>query len=693
MNNIDQFIDKLSETTYNIKRNNKKIAYYQIACSLDIETSSFIKNGEKTATMYIGAIDINHNICFFRTWDEFIEILDRLYEFFQLTVDKRLIIYVHNLSYEFQFMRKWISWDKVFALSEREVVYAISTGFEFRCSYKLSGYSLSNLAKIRKLPIKKLDENFNYKLIRTSDTVLEEDVYKYLTNDVEIIIYYIEQLMTEEIELSMIPLTKTQYVRRYTRKLCSGYKYRKMISKLEISKEEYQYLKKAFAGGFTHANILNSNKIFKDVSSYDFTSSYPAVMISEQFPMSSSEEFDNPNSYIIEESLKYFCCILEVEFSNLVSKMIADNPLSLSKCEVTGERSVDNGRIMSAELVKTVITEQDLITIKEFYDYDDIKITKLYRYHKNYLPTEFVKAILDLYKIKTELKGIDNRETEYLNSKEMLNSEYGMTVTDILRDTILYENNEWGVGDIDIESEIEKYNKKYDRFLFYPWGVWVTAYARRNLFTAIKELKEDYIYSDTDSVKFVNRDRHLSYFENYNYRLSKKLDRAMVYHKLDMESIKPKTIRGQEKMLGEWDYDGTYSYFKTLGAKRYMYIKNDSIVLTVSGLNKNEALPYILQQCNIEYTKEPGKCKMFGSPNIEKIFNFFSDGMYIPKGKTGKNTHTYIDDERRCCVIDYKGKISKVYEKSSIHLDESDYKLSLAEEYVNFLLKIRTVKL
>lgn len=691
-NTIEEFIDRLSESTYDVKKNNKKVAYYQIPCSLDIETSSFIKDGEKRATMYIGALDINHIIYFFRTWEEMGDLFDAIHEFFMLGENTRLLIYVHNLSYEFQFLRKWINWDKVFALSEREVVYAISGGIEFRCSYKLSGYSLENLAKIRKLPIKKLNENYDYKLLRTYQSELEEDVYKYLINDVEIIIYYIEQLLYEEKEISRIPLTKTQYVRRYTRNQCSSYKYRKMIRNLEIDIEEYDYLKKAFSGGFTHANILNSNKIFEKVSSYDFTSSYPAVMLSEKFPMSSSERLDNPSEKDVEDSIKYYCCIIELELYNVESKFIADNPLSASKCEITGKKEIDNGRIMSADKIKTVITEQDFMTIKEFYNIGDIKILTIYRYVKNYLPTEFIKAILDLYKIKTELKGVDNRETEYLNSKEMLNSEYGMTVTDILRDTIEYKNDEWGIGEMDIENEIDKYNNKFDRFMFYPWGVWVTAYARRNLFTAILELKGDYIYSDTDSVKFINRESHLDYFNRYNFMLEKKLQKAMKYHNLDMELVKPKTIEGKEKLIGEWDYDGDYSYFKTLGAKRYITVSKDVIVLTVSGLNKNYALPYILDKCEIKYEKQNGKCKMLGQPNIKKVFDFFSEGMYIPKGKTGKNTHTYIDDEFGCVVQDYKGKYCKVHEKSCIHLDEADYKLSLAEDYLNFILGIRTVK-
>lgn len=79
----------------------------------------------------------------------------------------------------------------------------------------------------------------------------------------------------------------------------------------------------------------------------------------------------------------------------------------------------------------------------------------MYCYKKDYLPTPFVKSILHLYESKTKLKGVEGKEVEYLNSKEMLNSCYGMSVTNPLRDEFTY-NGEW-----DINSMTAEQNKNF----------------------------------------------------------------------------------------------------------------------------------------------------------------------------------------------------------------------------------------
>ena len=199
----------------------------------------------------------------------------------------------------------------------------------------------------------------------------------------------------------------------------------------------------------------------------------------------------------------------------------------------------------------------------------------------------------------------------------------------------------------------------------------MTAYARKNLFTGIYEFGTDYIYSDTDSVKAVNVDRHRAYIEEYNRRIISKLERACKYHGIDPAVIRPKTIDGREKPLGVWDFEGTYTRFKTLGAKRYMTEQDGKISITVSGVNKRQAVPYLLDT--------------YGA----RVFEAFADGLYIPPQHTGKNTHTYIDEEQKGFLCDYMGVTAAYHELSSTHLEAADYSLSLSRAYVDYLMGIR----
>ena len=84
-----------------------------------------------------------------RTWEQLLEALRAVKDALGISLQKRLVIYVHNLSYEFQWMRKWLSWKQVFAIDSRKVAYAVTEdGFEFRCSYILTGKSLEMVGKV-----------------------------------------------------------------------------------------------------------------------------------------------------------------------------------------------------------------------------------------------------------------------------------------------------------------------------------------------------------------------------------------------------------------------------------------------------------------------------------------------------------------------------------------------------------------
>ena len=670
-----------------------KIMYFNVAAAFDIETSSFEIEGKKQACMYLWAFGLNGAAIYGRTWPEFINLLQQLQDILSLSDTKRLVVYVHNLAYEFQFIRCWLEWKYIFALKRYKPVKALCTyGIEFRCSYQLSGYSLAKLGdELQEYKVKKLTGDLDYKLKRHSYTPLTDKELSYQKNDVLVVMAYIQETIERDGNILKIPMTKTGYVRNYTRNAClyskahhskdkKYNKYRDMIKRLELDPETFQQLQRAFAGGFTHANAFCSGKVINNVGSFDFTSSYPAVMIAEKFPMSMPEIIEIHSQEELQHNLMCYCCLFDAEFTNIRPRLFWDHPLSRSKCHGLIEPQEDNGRIVKAARLFTTITEQDFFTLQDFYEWDSMRVANFRRYYRGYLPTDFIKAILKLYQDKTELKGIEGKEVEYLLAKGMINACYGMTVTNPVRPLITYGDG-WAEDPPDLETALLKYNKSKKRFLYYPWGVWVTAYARRNLFKGIKAFGTDYVYSDTDSIKATHPEDHAAFIESYNKQITDKLYKACAYHGIDPALTHPKTIKGIEKPLGVWDYEGMYDRFKTLGAKRYLVEQNGQLHLTVSGLNKKIAIPYLNGKYCRNYQDSPANPTNYYYP----VFKAFEEGLYIPPEYTGKNTHTYIDEEMEGVLTDYLGTPAYYYEKSAVHLSGADYTLSLSKLYIEYL--------
>lgn len=669
---------------------NKKITYYNIPCGFDIETTSSYVNSNKVAFMYVWQIGIgygdNNPVFYGRTWSEFVELVDELSSYFKTSESKRLVIYVHNLGYEFQFMRKYFEWSDVFSASERKPIRALTTnGIEFRDSYILSGHSLANVAKnLVNHNVKKLSGDLDYSLIRHHNTPLTPDEIAYCKNDIQIILAYITEEITLNGDISLIPMTNTGRVRKLVRDNCyyknidgtrankgKTARYRKIMADLTVDVKTYSLLKRAFMGGFTHANALYTNQVLTDVTSLDFTSSYPSVMISEKFPMSRFKPVEIKTIAELDDYCDNHAVLMECHFVGLDSIIEQENYISESKCYDLINPLTNNGRIVKADSLSVVLTDVDYKIMKACYSWDKIAVTNVRYAHKNYLPKSIIESILKLYQDKTELKGVSGYEVEYLLSKGMLNSIYGMSVTDIVKPKAVYQDNDTWLTEIpDLESEIERYNKSYNRYLYYAWGIYVTAYARRNLWTGILATGMDYVYSDTDSLKILNYDEHKEYIKAFDDRIIQKMLTVCEYYNLDKKLLNPKTNQGVHKMLGVWDYEGTYSHFKTLGAKRYILQDGEKIEITVAGLSKQNGVQYMLDQCN---------------GDSEKVFNMFNNQLYIPKDKTGKMTHSYLDDVQSFTITDYLGNVADVHSLSGVHLENCDFTLSMSEQYLSFI--------
>ena len=132
----------------------------------------------------------------------------------------------------------------------------------------------------------------------------------------------------------------------------------------------------------------------------------------------------------------------------------------------------------------------------------------------------------------------------------------------------------------------------------------------------------------------------------------------------------PETPGGEKAIIGQWSFEGIYDKFRTCGAKRYIYEINGRFGITVAGLQKKAGGDYIKS--------------VFDDP-----FEAFNETLYIPKGFTGKQTHTYCDYEISGRIKDYQGHIADYHEMSFIHLEDADYDFNITADYLRFIRGIK----
>lgn len=689
----------------------KKEVYYNIPCSFDIETTSFFEDEfgildpvewaekdikfrgqyQKKAIMYIWMFGICGLCIIGRTWDEWLELLDMLKEYLELSDEKHLICYIHNISYEFQFIKKLIKWKHIFATKPYEPLYAESEhGIIFKCSYRLTGKGLEKLGEsLLKYKIKKMAGDLDYNQLRNSATVLTDKEIGYCINDIKVVMCHIMEQIQAEKKITKLPFTKTGYVRRDLQEECfigkdkkeTGKKrsrYRDVQRNCVLTPQVYRLANDAFQGGFTHAGCLWCDEIVHNVESEDITSAYPAAIIAEYYPMSLFKKRKLLNTEQLQTFLKYYCCMFTITFENIKFTFEYDNYISFSRCLECDKHAVlNNGRVKEAAHLTISITEIDFDIIKKWYTWEKATIHEFYTAMRGYLPTPIIKATIKYYQGKTTLKGVEGKEFEYLLLKELLNSIYGCMVTSIYHPDIkLKDNGEWEIID-DPESlpkTIDEYNMKYNRCLYYPWGIYITAHVRRRIcLDIIDNIGESYVYSDTDSVKFKDPDTFRPLFDYANDIYYKKLCKAMKYHKLDPDLLSPATQDGKTKTLGLFECDGRYEVFKSQGAKRYMYKDNKGYHITIAGLPKEDGCKYLYET--------------YG----DNMMEVFKDGMKIPALKSGKLTHTYCESEIEGDLYDYQGNKAHYHELSYVNLAPCEFSMSITEDYIDFIQALKTV--
>ena len=569
-----------------IVKSGKHKMYQRHPMTFDIETSKIPTDddGHYEAFMYIWQICIEGNVVLGRRWEELQEFMKNVVNAYKLSEGERVVVYVHNLSFEFQFIQDYFKFVDVFAMASRSILTAKTAHLEFRCSYKLSNMSLAKFIENtpNTLHYKGVDD-LDYETVRTPDTELTEVEYGYCFNDVKGLYECVMELLKED-NIATIPLTSTGYVRRDCRNAMNKNKNnRKMFLRSRLTLLQYKLLRECFRGGNTASDRYLTNLILKIVGSYDLSSSYPFQMIAREYPLGKWNYGIIPDIKTLEEYNSRYCTIARYTFKNI--RLREDKPIPYipqSKCLALGDdREIYNGRILHADFMTISMTNIDFDIVKEQYEYDEISVEEFHYSRKGLLPKELRDTIMYYFEKKSELKGDEEHYYEYMKSKNKLNSIYGMTVTNILNTEIEYHDGEYTekkMTEEEMEEALDKYYKNHRSFLNYSWGVFVTAYARRELEDGLNIAGLDTVYCDTDSVKFIgNHDRE---FEAYNERLNKECEEKGIRNYTE--------VNGKRFYMGIFDKEKGYDEFITLGAKKYAFLQNGRLGITVSGLSKKK---------------------------------------------------------------------------------------------------------
>ena len=648
-----------------------KPTYINAAFSFDIETSTFIdREGEPRGYMYIWQFGIDGAAVYGRTWPEFIDFLGRLSAALGRQAGETIVIYVHNLAFEFAFIAPYLDVQKVFARSPHHPIYfTTKNGIEFRCSYFLTGKSLAKVSE--STTTKKLVGDLDYSLTRHALTRLTEAELAYCENDVIILNEYINREIQRLGSVAHIPYTKTGYVRREVFEAFENWEqwpaYKRLITRTYPTLDCFVLLNKAFAGGFTHANCAHVGLTLADVASYDLASSYPAQMLKHKYPWRGLRRLGRVASrQVFEKLVKNYGCAFKISIRGVRAKS-NHHTISRHKCEAVVNGTIDNGRIVSADAITTFMVSPDWAVFKLFYDYDNIMVHDFYFGELEYLPVPLVDVITKRYRQKCTLKNQD--PVNYALSKEFINSIYGMCVQSPLDNEIIYNGGSWEINTPDARLQLIQ-NKKSPRYcLPYCVGVFVTAWARYELLRTVAQIGDDAIYCDTDSIKLKNPDKHMHVFAAYNEE-----NNAAVRAALEAQGLSPDIIPA-EKPIGIFEYEGMYNQFKTLGAKRYCFEKDGEFNYTVAGLPKSHgdgrnARTY-MQQLAAEQ-----QCS---------VFDIFDFDLHIPADYTTKLGSVYNVVPWQAFVTDYQGQRWEVAESFGVALEALPFTLSVAREFLAFL--------
>lgn len=608
---------------------------------VDIETANNHAEEPSDLRTWIVSIQVlfNDEYHLFRYPEEFVKYLRKLYYKLGLTpyddTEKKLIIYIHNLSYDMSYLYPYLlelpGIDKDAKYqgiieAPNKFLSLVFGSFEFRCSYRLSGMSLEKWSKEMNAEHIKKVGMYDYDKVLYPDSKLSEDEQDYDRFDV----YAMRDCLYKQMayygdDITTIPLTKTGYIRRTLRKSCFNdphYK-KKYFWDNKLSAVNYEYCLKSFSGGYTHNNrfwrdtLIEVGKVYEyipgsgiyikvdKIKHRDFKSHYPTQQTCyKRFPIGRPQHIYDCSSmpfvYTVEEILSE-----AEEFTHFVKLLITDCSLrdpncsmpfmQLSKCyqATFSNKIVDNGRIIKAS--GSFIMYVDTLTLQILAEQYTMEcaVLDVYRMKNGPLPDCIIKIVDKYFKGKSDKKALVHQLTEefgkldpktveaefdLMQEKAGLNSIYGCTVQQALKDVFQIDDNmnfsykTKYISQQEVEEGLEGYYSGKNNFLAYQLGCVVTSLARFELYQFIKLIGYEYVlYSDTDSLFYISTPEIEKRIEEKNKEL-----RASA-HFVELEN-------GKREYYNEFTEEPECLAFKGLHSKCYGVVTSKGLEITIAGV-------------------------------------------------------------------------------------------------------------
>lgn len=662
----------------------------------NVHSEDFWRSCQKYCVCYIWMFSVQGVVYYSRDTRDFPKLLEKLDE---KLAGAKYKIWVHNLGFDFEVMRGLLKVDELFCRNKHKP-YRISlkdSGCVFEDSLVLANMGLEQVAKDYKLKHKKQVGKLDYTKIRNPSTPLTKQEMDYCEFDCRVLDDYITYKLEKYGSVWSIPMTQTGEVRselkhiigeRFKSEFFGVKLWKQKMAAIRPDWEQYKMLIKAFAGGSTNANPAYIGKVQYHLKSRDETSAYPTMLLTKAFPWSKPKELDPATFNLFEYDDVHKAYVFDITIVNFQSAYL-NNYLSKSKCEYISRSGtlIANGRVVRAREVRFTCTEQDWNIIRKAYAVQpyEVRLNRCIEMRKRYLPKEVVKLIVEFYKNKSKYKGVAGMEAFYTFCKQQLNSVYGMFVYKAIRDEVYYDDDiGWYEENEGEELTIEQMDgndfAKYvdlegDELLPYCAGVWCSAYNRAALWSGILAHDKYVVYYDTDSLKLLPGYDE-KWFDSYNKKIAAEIDACCERNGLDPKDLHP---------LGEWDPDGDYYEFMTLGAKRYCYRYEPEYAkkMAEKAYKKSGDPKDLISDLQLHITVS-GVSKKAAIALNDDILNF-RDGFVFTPDVCGKKLVYYISDQKPQVVTDYLGNSELIdWQTTGVCLQPTGYVMGVTEELEEF---------